>query len=267
MATLAPIYDAPASAAHGACAPSDARRRFASCPAERHRWSLIWVATVSPANTTPALPSCTAWTSNRVPRSFFAPPASELHNVRVSLDALWGNQVVRELCERVAEVDTLEERARILEKLLARNWFAPGPPPAVTFASKPSRGKRHSHGRLAGAHRGGRRSQSRAFYQPRSGGSRPGAQAVHQCLSPPSDPALHPHTVHAAAGALGAACAGAQLPRSGAPQQRVPHVRRRLSQRLSARPQCAESLHAIVGLNSPPQTATVVCPFFQDKRS
>jgi AraC-like DNA-binding protein len=56
---------------------------------------------------------------------FFAPPASELHNVHLSLDALWGAQVVRELCERMAEADTLEERVGIVEEVLLRQLVRP----------------------------------------------------------------------------------------------------------------------------------------------
>jgi AraC-like DNA-binding protein len=56
---------------------------------------------------------------------FFAPPASELHNLHVSLEALWGSQVVRELREQLAEADTLEARAGILEELLVRQMVRP----------------------------------------------------------------------------------------------------------------------------------------------
>ena len=66
---------------------------------------------------------------------FFAPPASELHNLQASLDALWSGQVVRELCERVAEADTLEARAGVLEELLVRQLVRPlAHHPAVTAA-------------------------------------------------------------------------------------------------------------------------------------
>lgn len=49
---------------------------------------------------------------------FFAAPADELHDVHLPLDTLWGGRVVRELCERVAQACTLEERAGILERVL-----------------------------------------------------------------------------------------------------------------------------------------------------
>jgi AraC-like DNA-binding protein len=86
---------------------------------------------------------------------FFAPPASELHNLHVSLEALWGGQVVRELRERVAEADTLESRAGIIEELLVHQMIRPlAHHPGVTSAlrafSVPSR--RHEdvqHARIA----------------------------------------------------------------------------------------------------------------------
>jgi len=85
---------------------------------------------------------------------FFAPPANELHNMHVSLDALWGTQEVRELCERVAEADTLEARARILEELFVRQLVRPlDHHPAVTAAlraiSLPSPSGRHADAQRA----------------------------------------------------------------------------------------------------------------------
>ncbi|HEX3272011.1 MAG TPA: AraC family transcriptional regulator [Ktedonobacterales bacterium] len=66
---------------------------------------------------------------------FFAPPASELHDLQLSLDAVWSTQVVRELRERVAEADTLEEQAGILEEVLVRQLVRPlAHHPAVTAA-------------------------------------------------------------------------------------------------------------------------------------
>jgi hypothetical protein len=56
---------------------------------------------------------------------FFAPPASELQNAHLHLDALWSAGAVNELSERVAAASTLVERAEILEELLLRQIVHP----------------------------------------------------------------------------------------------------------------------------------------------
>jgi AraC-like DNA-binding protein len=56
---------------------------------------------------------------------FFAPPASELQNAHLPLDALWNAGVVNELSERVTVASTLAERAEILEELLLRQVMRP----------------------------------------------------------------------------------------------------------------------------------------------
>jgi AraC-like DNA-binding protein len=56
---------------------------------------------------------------------FFAPPASELQDAHLPLDALWSAGVVNELSERVAAASTLAERVEILEEILLRQIVRP----------------------------------------------------------------------------------------------------------------------------------------------
>ena len=65
---------------------------------------------------------------------FFGMPASELHDVQVPLDALWGSTAA-ELRERLLETETPAEKFAILEQyLLARVASALARHPAVSFA-------------------------------------------------------------------------------------------------------------------------------------
>jgi AraC-like DNA-binding protein len=56
---------------------------------------------------------------------FIAPPASELHDAHLPLDALWSAGAVEELSGRVAAARTLAERMAILEELLLRHLAHP----------------------------------------------------------------------------------------------------------------------------------------------
>jgi len=67
--------------------------------------------------------------------AFFAPPASELHDAPVPLDALWGDADASEFRERLLIETTPEARFHQLERaLLARLRRLPPPRPVVTFA-------------------------------------------------------------------------------------------------------------------------------------
>ncbi len=66
---------------------------------------------------------------------FFAPPSDELHNLHVSLDALWGAQVTSELRERLLGTPRPEEQARLLARTLQARAVRPLElHPAVAFA-------------------------------------------------------------------------------------------------------------------------------------
>ena len=65
---------------------------------------------------------------------FLGLPSSELHDLHVSLDTLWGNSA-RLLRDRLLEAETVDARLRILEQaLLARRTWMAGLHPAVRFA-------------------------------------------------------------------------------------------------------------------------------------
>lgn len=67
--------------------------------------------------------------------AFFAPPASELHDAHVPLDALWGDADASEFRERLLVESTPEARFHQLERaLLARLTRLPLSRPVVTFA-------------------------------------------------------------------------------------------------------------------------------------
>jgi methylphosphotriester-DNA--protein-cysteine methyltransferase len=67
--------------------------------------------------------------------AFFAQPASELHDMTVPLDALWGDSIASEFRERLFAVSTPEARFRALERaLLARCAHTTNQHPAVAFA-------------------------------------------------------------------------------------------------------------------------------------
>lgn len=67
---------------------------------------------------------------------FFGLPVSELHNIHVSLDTLWGT-TARELREQLLEAGTPQMKFSILERfLLARLSSYAGRHPAVAFALK-----------------------------------------------------------------------------------------------------------------------------------
>jgi AraC-like DNA-binding protein len=67
--------------------------------------------------------------------AFFAPPASELHDAHVPLEALWGDADATEFRERLLVETTPAARFHRLERvLLARLTCLPPPRPAVTFA-------------------------------------------------------------------------------------------------------------------------------------
>jgi AraC-like DNA-binding protein len=67
--------------------------------------------------------------------AFFAPPASELQNAMIPLDALWGDAAANEFRERLLAETTPAARFQRLElALLARLTCLPPLRPAVTFA-------------------------------------------------------------------------------------------------------------------------------------
>jgi AraC-like DNA-binding protein len=66
--------------------------------------------------------------------AFFAPPASELHDAQVSLDALWGDAAANEFRERLLAESTPVARFHRLERLLLERLLSPPERPAVTFA-------------------------------------------------------------------------------------------------------------------------------------
>ena len=73
--------------------------------------------------------------------AFFAPPAAELHDTTVPLDALWGDSAADEFRERLLAESTPEARFRALERaLLARCAHTTNQHPAVSFALRALRG-------------------------------------------------------------------------------------------------------------------------------
>lgn len=67
--------------------------------------------------------------------AFFAPPASELHDAHIPLDALWGDTAAAEFRERLLTETTPAARFHQLERaLLARLTRLPPLRPVVTFA-------------------------------------------------------------------------------------------------------------------------------------
>jgi hypothetical protein len=66
--------------------------------------------------------------------AFFAPPASELHNAHVPLDALWGDAAAGEFRERLLVETTPAARFQQLERLLLARLMSPSQHPAVAFA-------------------------------------------------------------------------------------------------------------------------------------
>lgn len=65
---------------------------------------------------------------------FLSMPASELQNIHVSLEVLWG-MAANDLRDQLLEVGTTQARFRVLEEfLLARAARSPVPQPAVAFA-------------------------------------------------------------------------------------------------------------------------------------
>jgi AraC-like DNA-binding protein len=66
--------------------------------------------------------------------AFFAPPASELHDTHVPLDALWGDTAARELQERLLAPPTPNARFQELERALLARLGTTTQHPAVAFA-------------------------------------------------------------------------------------------------------------------------------------
>lgn len=66
---------------------------------------------------------------------FLKLPSGELHNVRVGLDALWGQAAAGEVRERLLEAQTPRAKVRVLEEALLAQAGGPlGRHPAVAFA-------------------------------------------------------------------------------------------------------------------------------------